>query len=55
VVALFSSSKGFPYETGYALQKLKGKAVNNRVEVNVTSISVGTFAIVLFHDTNGDG
>lgn len=55
MVALFSSSKGFPYETGNAIQKLKGRAVNGVVELTFPSIPEGTYAIALFHDTNGDG
>jgi uncharacterized protein (DUF2141 family) len=55
MVALFSSPKGFPYETGFAVQKLKGKAVNGTVELTFPSIPSGTYAIALFHDTNGDG
>lgn len=55
MLALFSSPKGFPYETSYAIQKQKGNAANGSVEVNFTNIKPGTYAIALFHDTNGDG
>jgi uncharacterized protein (DUF2141 family) len=55
MVALFSSPKGFPYETGYAIQKLKGKAVDGVIELTFPAIPEGTYAIALFHDTNGDG
>lgn len=55
MVALFSSSKGFPYETSHAIQKQKGRAVNGSVAVTFTSIPEGAYAIALFHDTNGDG
>ncbi len=55
MVALFSSSKGFPYETSYAIQKIKGTALNGTVQMSFKSIPNGTYAIALFHDTNGDG
>lgn len=55
MVALFATEKGFPYETGYAVQKLKGKAANGSVGVTFTSIPPGVYAIALFHDTSGDG
>ena len=55
MLALFSSSKGFPYETSYAIQKQKGNAVNGVIELSFTDIPPGTYAIALFHDTNNDG
>lgn len=55
MVALFSSSTGFPYETSNAIQRQKGTAVNGTTEVTFTDIKRGTYAIALFHDTNGDG
>ncbi len=55
MLALFSSPKGFPYETGFAVQKQKAKAVNGRVEITFSDIPSGTYAIALFHDTNADG
>lgn len=55
MLALFSSSKGFPYETSYAIQKQKGSAVNGVIELSFTDIPAGTYAIALFHDTNNDG
>jgi uncharacterized protein (DUF2141 family) len=55
MLALFSSSKGFPYETSYAIQKQKGNAVNGIIELSFTDIPPGTYAIALFHDTNSDG
>jgi uncharacterized protein (DUF2141 family) len=55
MLALFSSSKGFPYETSYAIQKQKGNAVKGVIELIFTDIPPGTYAIALFHDTNADG
>ncbi len=55
MLALFASPKGFPYETSYAIQKIKGNAVNGVIELNFSDIRRGTYAIALFHDTNGDG
>lgn len=55
MVALFSSPAGFPYETSNAIQRQKGTAVNGTAEVSFTNIKPGTYAIALFHDTNGDG
>lgn len=55
MLALFQSSKGFPYETSFAVSKLKGKALNGNTEVIFSGIKPGTYAIAIFHDTNGDG
>jgi uncharacterized protein (DUF2141 family) len=55
MLALFSSPKGFPYETSYAIQKQKGNAVKGIIELSFTDIPPGTYAIALFHDTNSDG
>jgi uncharacterized protein (DUF2141 family) len=55
MLALFSYSKGFPYETSYAIQKQKGNAVNGVIELSFTDIPPGTYAIAMFHDTNHDG
>lgn len=55
MVALFASPTGFPYETSNAIQRQKGTAVNGTAEVTFTDIKRGTYAIALFHDTNGDG
>ncbi len=55
MLALFSSQKGFPYETSYAIQKQKGNAVNGVIELSFTDIPPGIYAVALFHDTNNDG
>jgi uncharacterized protein (DUF2141 family) len=55
MLALFASSKGFPYETSYAIQKIKGNTLNGSLELSFSNIPPGTYAIALFHDTNGDG
>ncbi|HLO82475.1 MAG TPA: DUF2141 domain-containing protein [Chitinophagaceae bacterium] len=55
MLALFGSPKGFPYETSYAIQKIKGNTLNGVLELSFSHIPPGTYAIALFHDTNGDG
>ncbi|MBE9211438.1 DUF2141 domain-containing protein [Plectonema cf. radiosum LEGE 06105] len=53
--SLFSSSRGFPNNDKNALKAKCVKLENNSVQLNIPSLKSGTYAIAMFHDSNGDG
>ncbi len=53
--SLFSSSRGFPRSNKRALQAKCVKLENTPLILNIPSLKVGTYAIAIFHDSNGDG
>ena len=53
--ALFSSDKGFPEDPNAAYKVARATPVNGTALLEFTNVPKGTYAIALFHDTNGDG
>ncbi|MEB3219093.1 MAG: DUF2141 domain-containing protein [Nostocales cyanobacterium 94392] len=53
--SIFSSSRGFPNNDKNALKAKCVKLENSSVQLNIPSLKPGTYAIAMFHDSNGDG
>jgi len=53
--SIFSSSRGFPNNDKNALKAKCVKLEDSSVELNIPSLKSGTYAIAMFHDSNGDG
>ncbi|MEM9925433.1 MAG: DUF2141 domain-containing protein [Cyanobacteria bacterium P01_D01_bin.50] len=53
--SLFSSSRGFPSSNKRALQAKCVKLGDASAKLNIPSLKAGTYAIAIFHDSNGDG
>lgn len=53
--ALFNSEKGFPNNPSAAFKAAKATPKNGIVTLQFENVPQGTYAIALFHDTNGDG
>ena len=54
LVALYNSDKGFPGEKTGAVKFARGKLENGISVIEFENIEAGTYAVALFHDTNGD-
>lgn len=55
MMALFQSPEGFPMDASKAVYREKVQAENGKAFVRVDGLKTGTYAVALFHDTNGDG
>lgn len=55
LVALYNSEKGFPGEKTGVIRTAKGVIQNGKSLIIIDDVAPGTYAIALFHDTNGDG
>lgn len=55
LIAVFNKADGFPFDTQKAYQLLKGTPVDGKLNLQVSSLPKGRYAIALFHDANGDG
>ena len=55
LVALYNSEKGFPGEKTGVIRTAKGVVQNGRSLIVIDDVAPGTYAVALFHDTNGDG
>jgi uncharacterized protein (DUF2141 family) len=53
--ALFNSDKGFPNDVSAAYKTAKATPRNGTATLQFENVPQGTYAIALFHDTNGDG
>jgi uncharacterized protein (DUF2141 family) len=53
--SLFSSSRGFPSNNKRAVKAQCVKLGDSNVKLNIPSLKAGTYAIAMFHDSNGDG
>ena len=53
--SLFSGRQGFPSDGTYAVQASCISATNTPVVVTFQHLNVGSYAVAVFHDTNGDG
>ncbi len=53
--SLFSSSRGFPSNKQRAVQAKCVKLGNNSAKLKIPALKAGTYAIAIFHDSNGDG
>ncbi len=53
--SLFSSSRGFPSNDKRAVKAQCVKLGDSNVKLNIPSLKAGTYAIAMFHDSNGDG
>ncbi|MEA5597070.1 DUF2141 domain-containing protein [Rivularia sp. UHCC 0363] len=53
--SLFSSSRGFPSNDKRAIKAQCVKLGDSNVKLNIPSLKAGTYAIAMFHDSNGDG
>ena len=53
--SLFSSSRGFPSNDKRAVKAQCVKVGDSNVTLNIPSLKAGTYAIAMFHDSNGDG
>lgn len=52
--ALFASERGFPKEEKYASQRKLCPILNNQGQCAFEPIAPGTYAVVCFHDENGN-
>ena len=53
--SLFSSSRGFPSNKKRAVQAKCVKLGKNSTQLKIPSLKAGTYAMAIFHDSNGDG
>ena len=55
VLALFSSSAGFPQKTRQALRRASTSIKGGRARVVLRQLPPGTYAVAAYHDENGNG
>ncbi|HMO32577.1 MAG TPA: DUF2141 domain-containing protein [Lacibacter sp.] len=53
--ALYATDKGFPMDPDRAFRTARAQAKNGSAQLQFENVPPGTYAIALFHDTNGDG